>query len=159
MPASRIPVLGVALLTLLGVALRLPLLNDSLVADELSTRWMITAGGLGDVIAKVHTDAEITPPLSFVLSWLTTRPELSPELLRLPSFIAGAATIPLIYAVGARTVGRGAALLAAALAALSPFLIFYSTEARSYALLVAFVLVSTLALLVAVEGGRTRWWV
>jgi hypothetical protein len=120
---------------------------------------MITAGGLGDVIAKVHTDAEITPPLSFVLSWLTTRPELSPELLRLPSLIAGAATIPLIYAVGARTVGRGAALLAAALAALSPFLIFYSTEARSYALLVAFVLVSTLALLVAVEGGRTRWWV
>ena len=67
MRASRITVALVAALTVLGVVLRLSLLGDSLVADELSTRWMITAGGLGDVIAKVYTDAEITPPLSFVL--------------------------------------------------------------------------------------------
>src|SRR6185503_16889889 len=101
MRASRITVALVAALTVLGVVLRLSLLGDSLVADELSTRWMITAGGLWDVIAKVYSDAEITPPLSFVLTWLTTRVELSNELLRLPSLLAGAAMIPLVYAVGA----------------------------------------------------------
>ncbi len=50
-----------------------------------------------------------------------------------------------------RTVGRRAALVAAALTALSPFLIFYSAEARGYELMIALVLVSTLALLRAVE--------
>jgi hypothetical protein len=159
MPASRITVASVALLTLVGVGLRLILLGDSLVADEMSTYWMVTAGGLGDVVAKVHTDAEITPPLSFALSWLATRIDLTPELLRLPSLLAGAATIPLVYAVGARTVGRRAAVVATALTALSPFLIFYSTEARGYALMVALVLLSTLALLQAVDSGRTRWWI
>lgn len=159
MRASRITVALVAALTVLGVVLRLSLLGDSLVADELSTRWMITAGGLWDVIAKVYSDAEITPPLSFVLSWLTTRVELSNELLRLPSLLAGAATIPLVYAVGARTVGARAALLGTALTALSPFLLFYSTEARSYALMILCLLCSTYALLRAVEDGRTRWWV
>jgi 4-amino-4-deoxy-L-arabinose transferase-like glycosyltransferase len=42
--------------------------------------------------------------------------------------------------------------------ALSPFLIFYSTQARPYALLVCLVLGSTLALLVALERGERRWW-
>ena len=69
------------------------------------------------------------------------------------------ATIPLVYAVGARTVGTRAALLATALTALSPLLLFYSTEARSYALMVVCVLASTYALLRAIENGRTGWWI
>ena len=56
--------------------------------------------------------AEITPPLSFLLVWLRTRLGHSPELLRLPSLIAGTATIPIVYLVGVRTVGRMAALVA-----------------------------------------------
>src|SRR5918992_3043068 len=99
MSPSRITVASVALLTVVGAGLRLALLGDSLVADELSTRWMVTAGGPWDVIAKVDTDAEITPPLSFLASWLTTRIALEPELLRLPSLLAGVATIPLVYHV------------------------------------------------------------
>jgi mannosyltransferase len=50
-------------------------------------------------------------------------------------------------------------IVAMALTALSPFMIFYSTEARGYALMTALVLLSTLALLHAVDGGRARWWV
>ncbi len=39
-----------------------------------SRRAGIVAGrSLADVVSMVHTDAEITPPLSFVLAWLTTR--------------------------------------------------------------------------------------
>jgi hypothetical protein len=149
----------VAALTVAGVALRLAVAHQSLAADELSTRWIVAGHGLGDVLSIVRTDAEITPPLSFVAAWLTTRIEVSPELLRAPAVIAGALTIPLVFAVGVRTVGRRAALVATALTAFSPFMIFYSAEARGYGLMILLVLASTFALLIAVEDGRTRWWV
>ena len=154
-----LPSVTIALLTCVGGALRAVLSGQSLFADELSTRWCVAGRGLADVISFVHTDREITPPLYFVASWLTTRIDLTPELLRAPSLMAGIGTIPLVYAVGLRTVGRRAALVAAALTALSPFMAYYSAEARGYALMVALVLLSTLALLTAVERGGARWWI
>jgi uncharacterized membrane protein len=56
------------------------------------------------------------------------------------------------------TVGARAAVVGCALVALFPFLIFYSTEARPYALLVLLILLSTLALLRAVRAGGLGWW-
>jgi hypothetical protein len=148
----------VAALTAVGVALRLVVAHQSLFADELSTRYILAGHGLADVVSLVHTDAEITPPLYFVASWLTTRIDFTPELLRGPSLLAGAAAIPLVYLLGLRTVGRRAALVAAALTTFSPFMVYYSAEARGYALMIALVLGSTLCLLAAVEHGRARWW-
>ena len=141
-----------------GGALRLVVAGQDLYADELATYWVATAHGFTGVIDTVATTAEITPPLSFLLTWLTTRLGEAPELVRLSSLIAGIASIPLVYAVGARTVGRRAGLLAAALTTLSPFMIFYSTEARGYGVLMALVLLSTFALLRAVVDDRWRWW-
>jgi hypothetical protein len=43
--------------------------------------------------------------------------------------------------------------------ALSPYLVFYSTEARAYALVMLLALASTYCLLVATESGGTRWWI
>ncbi|MET0902843.1 MAG: glycosyltransferase family 39 protein, partial [Acidimicrobiales bacterium] len=103
--------------------------------------------------------AEITPPFSFVLSWLTSRLGNSPELIRLPALVAGIATVPLVYKLGLRTVGRRGAVLAAALTALSPFMILYSAEARGYGVLMALLVVSTLTLLLAVDEPRRLWWV
>jgi hypothetical protein len=143
----------------LGVALRVAVAGQSVFADELSTYWIVSTNGFEGVLSTVHSDAEISPPLYFVAAWLTTRIDLTPELLRAPSLLAGVATIPLTYVLGLRTVGRSAGLVAAALTALSPFMIFYSAEARGYALMVLLVLLSTLALLAAVDDRRTRWWV
>lgn len=145
--------------TVVGVALRVAFATQSLNADELSTRWIVSTNGLWGVVSMVHTDAEITPPLYFVLAWLTTRVDLTPELLRAPSLVAGTLCIPLVFALGRRTVGRRAALVATVLTALSPFMTFYSAEARAYGVVMLLTLLSTLALLVAAEGGRTRWWV
>ena len=50
-------------------------------------------------------------------------------------------------------------LVAAALTALAPFMIFYSAEARAYQLMTVLVVLSTLALLTAVERGGARWWI
>jgi hypothetical protein len=149
----------VACLTAIGVALRLVVARQSLFGDEISTHWIVSTNDLWGVVSTVHTDAEITPPLFFVASWLTTRVDLSAELLRAPSLLAGAAAIPLVYVLGLRTVGRRAAVVATAFTALSPFMIFYSAEARGYELMIVLVLGSTLALLAAVDGGRRGWWV
>ncbi len=134
-----LPALIVAGLTAVGIAVRVVVVQDSLFADELSTYWIVSTNGLGGVISTVHTNAEITPPLYFVLAWLTTRLDVTAELLRAPSFVAGIAAIPLTYVLGLRTVGRRAALVATAITALAPFAIFYSTEARGYELMVVLV--------------------
>ena len=149
----------VAAITLVGATVRLVILQDSLFADEMSTYWIVSENSLGGVISTVHTDAEITPPLYFVLAWLTTRLDLTAEMLRAPSFLAGVGAIPLVYLLGLRTVGRAAAVVASAITALGPFMIYYSTEARGYELMVVLVILSTLALLAGVDDGRARWWV
>jgi len=149
----------VAAITVVGAALRLVVLQDSLFADELATYWVVSEHSLGGVISTVHSDAEITPPLYFVLAWLTTRLDLTAEMLRAPSFLAGVAVIPIVFGVGARTIGRTAALVAAVITALSPFMVYYSTEARGYELMVALALLSTLAMLLAIDDRRARWWV
>ena len=157
---------GVAVigLTVLGVVLRVIVAHQSVFADELSTYWISATHGLGGVLSLLYSTgrihfAEITPPLSFVASWLSTRLGHSPELLRLPALIAGTATIPLVYAVGARALGRAAGLLAATFTTLSPFMIYYSAEARAYGLMMCFVVSAILSLLVALDTGRTRYWV
>ena len=151
--------LAVALATAVGAALRIDVATQDYFADELSSFWIISKPGLVDVVSTIHSDAEISPPLSFLAGWVFSKISLAPEVVRAPSLIAGIATIPLVYLVGKRTVGRGPAAVAAGVTALAPFMIYYSAEARGYALMMAFVTLSTLALLTAVDEQRTRWWV
>jgi Dolichyl-phosphate-mannose-protein mannosyltransferase len=155
---GRLEVGAVVALTGLALALRLAGLDQSLFGDELFLWAIVDDRTLGQVFSVVH-DTEKTPPLGFVLSWLVTRVTDTPELIRLPSLAASVATVPLAYVLGRRTVGRAAGLVAAAWFALSPFQIFYGTESRSYALVTAFVVLSTVALLAALdEPRRLRWW-
>jgi hypothetical protein len=154
-----LPALVVALLTAVGVAIRVTVAHQSVFADELSTYWIVSTNGLGGVLSTIDSTAEITPPLSFVAAWLTTRIDLTPELLRASSLAAGAVTIPAAYLLGVRTVGRAAGVVAAALTALAPFMIYYSAEARGYALMMALVTLSTLTMLLGVDTRRARWWV
>jgi mannosyltransferase len=148
----------VAVLAGAGAVLRLDAARQSLLGDELSTFWLVSDRGLFDMVEFIHDTIELTPPFSFVLSWLTTRTEVTPELLRAPALLAGVATIPLAYALGARLAGRLPGLVAAALVAFSPFLIFYSSEARGYQVVLLLAGLSTLALLNAAETGRSCWW-
>jgi 4-amino-4-deoxy-L-arabinose transferase-like glycosyltransferase len=157
--AVSLPGSLVVLLTATGAALRIVVSHQSLFADELSTYWIVTTHGLGGVLSTVHSNAEITPPLYFVASWLTSQISHAPEMVRAPSLVAGAATIPLVYLLGMRTLNRFAALVAAALVAFAPFMVYYSTEARGYAVMMALTLLSTLAMLLALDSGRRRWWI
>lgn len=150
---------AVAAITLGGLLLRLSSFDDPLLDDELSTYFIASASGLGGAIDLVRSDLEVTPPLYFALAWLTEGLGDPAIGLRLWPMLAGLATIPLTALLGTWTVGRRAAIVAALIVALSPFLILESADARAHPVMLVLVLVSTLALVRAVGGGRTGWWV
>jgi mannosyltransferase len=153
-------VMLVAAITAVGLLLRLPSFNDSLFGDELSTYFIVTGHSVGHIIYLLQGHSvDLNPPLFFLLVWVVERFGDGAHALRLVSLLAGTAAIPLTYLLGLWTVGRRAAMVGAALMALSPFLIFYSTEARAYALLLLLMLVCTLCLLRAVATRRVRYWV
>jgi 4-amino-4-deoxy-L-arabinose transferase-like glycosyltransferase len=151
--------LVIVLIAAVGAAIRVVVAGQDVFADELSTLWIVTDNDFGGVLSTVYSNAEITPPLSFVAAWLTTQIDDTPELLRAASLVAGTLTIPVVYLLGARTVGSAGGVVAACFTALAPFMIYYSAEARGYALMMAFVAASTLAMLLAVDTRRLGWWI
>ncbi len=83
---------------------------------------------------------------------------MSEVAVRLPSALAGAACIPLIYALGRAIHSPKLGLYAAGILAVAPYQHWYAQEAKMYAPLVCAVLASTLALLIAVRDDRPRHW-
>lgn len=152
-------VLAVAALTALAFALRFSQIHQSLLGDEVFTYQDIHGRSFGAVLTTVHTGGENSPPLFFLLAWLTAKVGDPTVWLRLPSIVLGAATVPLIYAIGRQTVGRVAGLVGAAFFAISPFTVYYGTEGRPYATMTFFVALSTFALLRAVGTRQSKWWI
>ena len=124
------------MIVLAGAALRFAALGDqSLWLDEAFTK-RIAEGGFDDMLDLIE-QGENTPPLYYALVIAWTEVVGTGEAgLRSLSAIAGTATIPVAYLIGRQVAARGAGLLLAALVAASPFLVWYSQEARAYALVV-----------------------
>ncbi len=143
-----------AFLTALGAAMRFASLDvQSFHHDEVITAMRVLPGSLGDVMHAVKS-SESNPPLYYVLAWSWVKAFGSDEVgLRSLTALFGTATVPLAYCIGTELAHRRAGLIAAALVAVSPMLIWYSQEARSYALLVFFCAAS---LLFFVRALRTR---
>jgi uncharacterized membrane protein len=152
-------VIAIAALTLLALLLRASQFGQSLFGDELYALHEVEGRSFGNMLETVYEGPEVTPPLFFVLAWATAQLGDATLWLRLPSLVCGVLLVPATYALGALTVGRRAALVAAAIVTLAPFAIFYSVEARPYALLVLATTASTIALLRALDGGGRGWWV
>jgi mannosyltransferase len=143
-PATAAPGLArwwpLAALTLLAAALRLSTLDlQSFWYDEAFTPVHVLHPSLWATLRSVsHT--ENTPPLWYLLAWADARVLGTGEVaLRLPSALAGIATVPVAWAIGHELEGprtRGAALVCAALVAVNPLFVWYSQEARAYALVV-----------------------
>jgi 4-amino-4-deoxy-L-arabinose transferase-like glycosyltransferase len=160
-PLSRTPV-ALGAIVAGAAALRLATLGlQSFWYDESYTAAIAVQASLGDVLASAW-DLETTPPTYYLLLWLWQ--ELAGEsdvALRLLSALAGIATVPIAYALGARLHSARAGLIAAALTATSPLLLTFSQENRPYALLALIGAASMLLLLRAVErprAGRLAAW-
>jgi 4-amino-4-deoxy-L-arabinose transferase-like glycosyltransferase len=149
----------VGALTLVGLILRARSLGNSLFGDELSSYFIVTDHSVGRILHILYGHSvDLNPPLYFLSAWVVERFGASAQALRVVPLVAGTLAIPFTFALGRRTLGWRAGLVGAALAALSPNLIFFSTEARPYALTMALLLASTLALLRALESRRVVWW-
>ena len=98
---------------------------------------------------------DTNPPLYFtLLSALRAVAGESEYALRFLSTMAGVALVPLLYVTGRRAFSSLSGVMAAALGALSPFLVWYSQEVRMYTLLVALSLTSVYLLLRALGIGN-----
>ena len=107
--------------------------------DEAVTAWRVLRGGLGGTL-NVVANSERSPPLYYVLAWGWAQLFGTGEVgLRSLSALIGVATVPAAYLAARELVSGRAGLVAAALVAFNPYLVWYSQEARSYALLVLFV--------------------
>lgn len=132
-------VAAVAAITALGAALRFATLaHQSLWLDELYTRWLVTLPR--EWMLEEIPRTERTPYLYYLVQHEWVRVFGASEAgLRSLSALAGTATIPFAYLAGAALVTRRAGLIAALLVAVNPFLVWYSQEARAYALATLFV--------------------
>jgi mannosyltransferase len=141
--ATALWLLGVVVA--LGAAIRFASLGvQSFHHDEVITVARVIPGSLTDMLEKVRA-SESNPPLYYVLAWGWAKAFGSDEVaIRSLSALFGVATIPIAYCVGRELASQRAGLIGAALVAVNPMLIWYSQEARSYAVLVFFCAVSLL---------------
>jgi uncharacterized membrane protein len=126
----------VAGLTVLAAGLRFATLGlQAYHHDEIVTASRVLRDGFGHAMEAVGF-SESAPPLYYALAWAWTQLTGTGEFgLRSLSALAGVATVPVAYMLGAELRGRRAGIAAAALVAVNPMLLWYAQEARSYALL------------------------
>ncbi|HWM54383.1 MAG TPA: glycosyltransferase family 39 protein [Solirubrobacterales bacterium] len=141
-------------LTALGLAIRFASLGvQSYHHDEVITAMRVIPGSFTEMLGEVK-GSESNPPLYYVLAWGWAKAFGTGEVgLRSLTALFGAATVPVAFLIGRELASNRAGLIASALVAVSPMLIWYSQEARSYALLVFF---GALALLFFARALRTR---
>jgi hypothetical protein len=144
-------------LTALAAALRFATLGlQSLDYDEAYTAGVVIPGSFGHMWSLLPK-TESSPPLHYVLEWAWTRPfGLGEVSVRFISALAGTAVVPVVYAAGRRLGSARAGLVAAALVAVNPFLVWYSQEARAYSLLTLLGALSFLAFAAALRDPSPR---
>ena len=144
-------------LTILGFFLRFYNLGfNSLWLDEASTNtfavmsipdiWKATAGG------------EFNPPLFYWIEHLMLTLGNNEVVLRFVPALLGVLTIPLIYFAGKEFMDRNVGIIAAAAFAFSPFLIFYSQEARAYSMMLFFVAFAMVFYFKALKTNELKDW-
>lgn len=141
-------------ITALGLAVRFASLGvQGYHHDEVITAARVIPGSFIHMLHEVRV-SESNPPLYYVLAWGWAKLFGTGEVgLRSLSALFGAATVPVAYLIGRELASRRAGLIAAAIVAVNPMLIWYSQEARSYVLLVFF---GALSLLFFVRALRRR---
>ncbi len=145
------PIIGIILVALL---LRLPLLNGSFWLDE-AAQALESARPLTQQLNIVN---DFQPPLIHVLLHFLLYVSRTEWWLRLGSaLVPGLVSIWGTYEIGKRFFSKQSGLLAALLLATSSFHIFYSQEARPYALPMMFAVLSWLVLLQLIQQKKESW--
>lgn len=146
---TRRPLLWI---TTLAALLRLPTLAiESLWYDETFTAWLANLPLDALIVAS---QGDVHPPTWYILEWLVVH-ALGPSefALRLISALAGIALIPAVWRLGlVLNVERSNVERSTLLAAIAPFAVYYSQDARMYSLLMLALTVALISLL------EQRWF-
>ena len=130
--------------------------DSSMGNDEVATRWaaLLPLHLLTHLLR--HVDAVHGLYYLLMHGWMAVG--TSPAVMRIPSVIAMTVAVALTVIIGRRLTGSAwAGLFAGLIVALTPAISYYAQTARSYALVFACVVGSTLALLHALAAeARTR---
>jgi hypothetical protein len=156
-PRDHLPL--VAVLALASALFLYRLGASSFFLDEVYT-WYTVRADFGELETRL-VEQEVTPPLYYVLlhGWVLLTGAASETALRLPSALAGVALVAAIYWLGSLLGGRRAGLAAAGLAAVSPLVLLYAQQVRSYVWAMLAVTVAVAAVIEAVRGRSHRWLV
>ena len=151
------PAMVAVAVTLLAAVARLPTLGQqSYWLDEGYTVRLLRMSFSGMLHAIPRTES--TPPLYYVTAWVWTRVFGDMEFgLRSLSALAGIATVPVAWAIARRVGGHRAAAIAGLLVAVSPLLVWFSQEARSYALATLLATLSVLCVVGWTQDRRGGW--
>ncbi|MFI5027444.1 MAG: glycosyltransferase family 39 protein, partial [Solirubrobacterales bacterium] len=146
---------AVASLSLLAAGLRFATLGvQSYHHDEIVTAFRVLRSSFGHAMNAVSY-SESAPPLYYVVAWLWAQFAGTGEFgLRSLSALAGVATVPVAFLIGRQLRGRRAGIAAAALVAVNPMLLWYSQEARGYALFTLLTAISVLYFIRSLDRGR-----
>ena len=155
-PVGRNEAAVVVGLILIASALRLVMLgSQALWYDEVWT-LDLARSPLGVMLHRIP-NWETTPPLYYLFAWFSSHAfGPSQAALRLPGAVAGILTVPAVWAAGRRLGGVRAGMIAASVTACSPFMWWYSQEARAYAFAALFCAVSLWLLARALDSGAWR---
>jgi len=144
--------------TVLGLILRLYNLGfNSLWLDESATNvlskvsivqiWQNTAAG------------EFNPPLFYILEHFMLVFGNSEIVLRILPAIFGTLAIPVFYYIGKEFKDENTGFIMSVMCAVSPFLIWYSQEARAYSLLLLLIALATYVFIRALEDNLKEDWI
>ncbi len=144
----RPPALPVAIVVVVGVALRLHTTSDLWLDEALTVN--IARLPIGELRGALEIDG--APPLFYLLLHVWTAVfGVSDLAVRSLSGVAGLGALPLAWYAGRRVGGITTAWLAVLVLASNPFAVRYATEARMYGLEILLVFAGILALRRALE--------
>ncbi len=131
----------VAALTALAAAVRLIGLNQGLWYDEIFSLLRFFRAPLWTLVTGMP-DPNHHPLYSLLGKLCLNALGDSEWALRLPSFIAGTASVPLLYFLGSRLINRAVGITASILLIVSFWPVWFSQDARGYALEIFFSIIS-----------------
>ncbi|MGI8604491.1 MAG: glycosyltransferase family 39 protein [Verrucomicrobiales bacterium] len=166
---------ALAVVVIIAAACRAPRLTISLYNDEIyNFRRYIAGQWKGSSFQPVNwaqtfwanhmanngVPFSVLARLCLNVAHLTGVPEgkISEIALRIPAFVAGLLSIVAVAVLARELAGSRAGLAAASLAALHPWHVRYSTEARCYGQVLLFAALMGLCLVRALRVRSWRWW-
>lgn len=141
---------------LIGAILRLTSLNQSLWLDEAINTLAVKNYSLHDIVGQ-YARADFHPPGHFILLWFWTKIFGYSEIaVRIPSVVFGLLTIWITFLIGKKIFSKRVGLVSATLIALNPLHIYYSQEARMYAMAALAVAINIFLLIKLVKGEKLK---